>query len=191
MQQIDVTCPLCLEEDMALNTLLMRHGPAETAMRRRMEKDAAAPNGILMTHWQHLKQAIALPDVTETPAPDADPIIKTRWAQQQLFRLTFAADEIFPEKPQEQIMVHRSKQATLTSLLGSIRLEAELLGHVEKAKIKGKRQAEREMAKEEMREEALMSPEEQLKLQAATLRLHGYTVQRDVTPETIDVTEEQ
>jgi hypothetical protein len=190
MELIDATCPFCLDADAALDTALMLFGPERTAEKKRLERAAASPDGVLTRHWRHLRTSVMLPASLEQPAPDADPIEKTRWTQTQLFRLTFGADEILPDDSAEQIALLRTKQVTLGTLLGAVRLEAELLGQIEKAKIKGKRRGEREMAKEEMVEERLMSPEEQMTFYAATLRLNGFEVNRTVA-EAIDVTEKK
>src|SRR5882724_677390 len=76
MEACDTTCPLCLEPDMALNTMLLRYGPESTAVRKRLEHASASPDGVLATHWRHLRTMLSVPMVMEEPAPDADPLLK-------------------------------------------------------------------------------------------------------------------
>ena len=192
MTDLTSSCQLCAVPQAHLDVALMLYGPVKTAETYKMSLTIAHQGGVLDTHWRHLQRAMLLPLQRVAPPPlEADVIEKTRWAQRQLFNLCFSADETPSVDAKEDVAGYvntlRTKNAVLGTLLGAVRLEAELLGNLETAKQLGKRRADKEIAKDE----ELMSEEERLQLAKAALRAKGYQISKSVEQETLDITEEK
>jgi len=171
---------------------LMLYGPDKAMDAYHMSVGSAVPGGVLNEHWRHLQRAMLMPLAKVAPPDiDAEPVAKVRWVQRKLFNMCFSIDETpeidAKEDAQGYVNVLRGKNSILSSLLGSVRLEAELMGHLESAKLKAKRQVERESAQEE----DVMPEEQRLQLYRATLRAKGYEVSKIVEREPdIEVTRE-
>jgi len=190
MNDVAAACQLCITPQAHLDVALMLYGPVKAAETYKMSLTAANRGGVLDNHWRHLQRAMLMPLARMAPpSEDADPVTKTRWAQRKLFNLCFSADETPPVDTAKDVAGYvntiRTKNAILGTLLGAVRLEAELLGNLETAKQLGKRRADKEIAKDE----ELMSEEERLQLAKASLRAKGYQISKSVEQETVDITE--
>ena len=179
-------CQWCARPDRTLDTQLLLNGPDEGAQRL-----ANASDVLLATHLLHVRDRLLLNSKRPLPPdPDADLLVKTLWVEEALFRATFGADELAPQTLDQTLAVLSQKNQSLSGLTRVLRLEAEITGRLQKAKLKGKREAEREMARTEQQLEEVLTADEQLRYFANTLRLHGYRVQKTVESPAIDVTEE-
>jgi hypothetical protein len=180
-------CPWCLRPNRALDTQLLLNGPDAGA-----QELASASDAQLAKHVLHVRERLLLNSQRPLPpAMDADLLVKTLWVEESLFRLTFGADDLAPESINQALLVMQQKNQSLNGLTRVLRLEAEITGRLEKAKLKGKREAEREMAQSEQEMQQVLSEDEQLRYFANTLKLHGYQVQKRVESAAIDITPTQ
>lgn len=185
-------CPLCTVTNTALDTMILRLGHETTAKKfhRFQDKDAR----LLLEHEKHLREQLAAVTVTLPPPPsEAEPLHKARWVSRELFRSVFSSDEQYNEavEPEERIGALKTRNGALGHLLAAVRLEADLSGHTERGKVRGRRQGERESAEEEARLTSVMTPTEQFNYYESALKLKGYQIIKPTqTDDTIDITED-
>jgi hypothetical protein len=175
------SCPLCVAPRLKLDAELLRDGVAVVLARYRMDNKTEALLKVHLVHVERRGPNLARQPISPAPDVEADPISKARWVQQVSMREVFVVDEVQALVPADEIGKSKQRLSALSTVLSAVKVEGEQSGQPTGAALRAKRQAERELAREEAHEEEVLSREEQLRLYAATLRLHGYDVSRDVT----------
>lgn len=187
---LSTTCTYCLSPQQTVDLSLMLYGPERTALAQKLPISMGHHGGILYDHWQHLTRALLLPRVQVPPPPeDADELVKVRWLERRLFELIYSADDtpaIDRTDTKQVFQAISQKNNIAANLRDTIRLEAELKGSIERAKLRARRHHEVDAAQEE----EMLPRAMRIQIAKADLRREGYRVEKIADSDEIVVDKE-